>query len=218
MKKTMKQLVPAALLLLVMGLPLWGQTRIATVNLQKVFDKYWRTDQVTAALKDRVSELEKTHQDMVKDWKKQKDEYQTLLEAANNQAVSAEERDRRNKAAEDKLRDIKTSEDNITQFERQAAATIAEQKARMRKNLLEEIKLAIESKAKSDGYSLVIDSGAQTYAADPSGPYYTPTVLYASDSNDLTASVIAQLNAGAPLSTSGSTGKSSSTNDPSTSP
>lgn len=201
MKTLMKKLVPGVLLLSLLGGSAWAQTRIATVNLQKVFDKYWRTGQVTAALKDRVAELEKTHKEMMDDWKKEKDEYQKLLEDANNQAVSAQERERRKKAAEDKLKDIKTAEDNITQFERQAAVTIGEQKARMRKNLLDEIKLAIESKAKTQGCALVIDTGAQTYAADPSGPYYTPTVLYWSENSDLTEAVISQLNAGAPVET-----------------
>jgi Skp family chaperone for outer membrane proteins len=71
----------------------------------------------------------------------------------------------------------------------------------MRKNLLDEIKLAIESKAKTEGYALVIDTGAQTYAADPSGPYYTPTLLYWTENSDLTEAVISQLNVAAPVET-----------------
>jgi Skp family chaperone for outer membrane proteins len=195
----MRKLVPGLLLLGLMSGSALAQTRVATVNLQKAFDRYWRTEQVIAALKDRVAELAKTHDEMVRDYKKSKEEYQKLLEDANNQAVSPEERDRRKSAAEDKLKDLKSMEDNITQFDHQADVSVAEQKARMRKNLLDEIKLAIDSKAKAGGYALVIDTGAQTYAADPSGPYYTPNVLYWNETNDLTDTVISQLNAGAPL-------------------
>jgi len=189
------------LLFMLLGGSAWAQARLATVNLQKVFDKYWRTEQATATLKDRVADLAKAQKEMMDGWKKAKDDYQKLLEDANNQAVSAEERERRKSALEDKLRDIKATEDNITQFERQAAVTIGEQKARVRKNLLDDIKSAIDSKARAGGYTLVLDTGAQTYAADPSGPYYTPNVLYCSGTNDLTDAVIAQLNAGAPVET-----------------
>jgi outer membrane protein len=207
MTSMIKKLVPCVLLVGFLGAsalaqtpaPAAAQSRVATIDLQKVFDKYWRTERVTAGLKERVTDLEKTHKGMLDDWRKAKEDYEKLLQDANNQAVSSEERDRRKKAAEDKLRDIKAAEDNITQFERQAAVTINEQKTRMRKNLLDEIKRTIESKAKASGYTLVMDSNAQTYAADPAGPYYTPVFLYTSDTNDLTEAVIAQLNAGAPL-------------------
>jgi outer membrane protein len=199
MKRMMQKFVPGLLLLGFLGLSAHAQVRVATVDLQKVFDKYWRTERMTAGLKDRVADLEKTHKEMLEDWKKAKEDYDKLLQDANNQAVSSQERDRRKKAAEEKLKDIKVAEDNITQFERQAAVTINEQKSRMRKNLLEEIKRTVESKAKAGGYALVLDSGAQTYAADPSGPFYTPTILYSSDTIDLTDAVISQLNAGAPL-------------------
>jgi len=201
MRRLLKKLVPGVLLLSLLGGSAFAQTRIATVNLQKVFDKYWKTEQAIAALKDRVNEMEKSHKEMLDEWKKAKEDYQKLLEDANNQAVSAEQRDKRKKAAEDKLKDIRTAEDSITQFERQASATIGEQKSRMRKNILDEIKLAISSKARAGGYALVLDSGAETYVADPAGPYYTPALLYTSDENDLTTAVIAQLNAGAPIET-----------------
>jgi len=209
MKRTLKALLLGTI---IAGLPIssaLAQTRIATVDVQKVFDKYWKTDQAIAALRDRADEIKKSHDDLVDGWKKAKADYQKLLEDANNQAVSAEERDRRNKAAESKLTDIKKAEDDINQFDRQANATLGEQRARMRKNILDEIKLAIASKAKSGGYSVVIDSGAQTYVADPSGPYYSPTLLYSSDESDLTESVISQLNAGAPVDVSGADQKKS---------
>jgi Skp family chaperone for outer membrane proteins len=207
MKILLKMLVPGVLLFSVLGGSAFSQTRIATVDLPKVFDKYWKTEQATAALKDRMTEMDKSRKEMIDGWKKAKEEYQKLLEDANNQAVSAEERDKRKSAAEDKLKDLKSLEDSIRQFEQQMGITLGEQKTRMRKNILEEIKLAINSKGKSGGYSLVIDLGAQTYAPDPSGAYFTPVVLYTDGQTDLTQAVISQLNAGAPVEPPRSTEK-----------
>jgi len=186
---------------LLLGGSALAQNRVATVDTLKVFDNYWKTKQADAVLKDQAADVEKSDKEMVDGWKKAKEDYQKLLADANDQAVSAEERDKRKKAAETKLKDIKDTEDNITQFERQARTRLNEQKARMRKNILDEIKLAISSKAKAGGYALVIDAGAQTYVADPAGPYYTPVFLYNSNENDLTEEVIKQLNAGAPIGT-----------------
>ena len=181
----------------------YAQNRVATVDLQKVFDKYWRTEQAIASLKDRLAQFEKSRLEMVEGMKKKSQEYQKRLDDANNQALSAEQRDKRKKDAEEMLGDLKAGKDELDQFDRVANATLVEQKARMRKNILDDIKGAVNSKAKAGGYSLVIDSGAQTYVADPTGPYYSPSVVYANDDNDLTETVLSQLNAGAPVATPG---------------
>jgi len=97
-----------------MGGSAWAQGRIATVELRKVFDGYWKTKQADAALKDRAADIEKDHKNMLDDWKKAKDEYQTLLGDANNQTLSFEEREKRKKSAEDKLKQIKESEEAIS--------------------------------------------------------------------------------------------------------
>jgi Skp family chaperone for outer membrane proteins len=193
------KLVRVMVCLTVLSGAAYGQTRIGTVNLQKVFDKYWKTEQASATLKDRAADLEKNHREMVDAWKKSKEEYQRLVEEASNQAISAEQRDKRKKVAEDKLRELKSGEEGIAQFERQAATSLGEQKGRLRSKILEEIRQAINSKAKAAGYTMVIDAAAQTYSPDPSGAFFTPTVLYLNDENDLTEAVLSQLNATAPV-------------------
>ena len=40
MKRLLRTIVPALLLVALMSAPAWGQGRIATVNLRKVFDNY----------------------------------------------------------------------------------------------------------------------------------------------------------------------------------
>ena len=171
-----------------------AQSKTATIDLRKVFDNYWKTKQADAALKDRAADMEKEHKNMLDDWKKAKDDYQALLADANNQALSSDERDRRKKSAEDKLKFIKDTEDSIGQYERQARSTLDEQKRRMRDNILGEIRNVLNAIAKSDGYSMVIDIAAESSNG-------TPIVLYNDNSGDLTDKVLSQLNAGAPADT-----------------
>jgi len=143
----------------------WAEGRVATVDLRKVFDGYWKTKKADAALKDRAADMEKEHKGMLDDWKKAKDDYQALLSDANNQALSPDEREKRKKTAEDKLKQIKETEDTIQQYERQARTTLDEQKKRMRDSLVEEIRAALNGMAKSAGYSLVLDTPADTSPA-----------------------------------------------------
>src|SRR5581483_690207 len=136
MKRFLKTLIPGILLLGFLTAPAFAQSRIATVDLRKVFDNYWKTKQADAALKDRAAELDKSHKELLDSWKKAKDDYQKLVTSANDVAVSADEKDKHKKAAEDKLKDIKDQEDNIRQFETQAQTTLQEQRRRMRDNIL----------------------------------------------------------------------------------
>src|SRR5713226_8950204 len=140
MKKWLSMLIPGLLFICFMGASAFGQGRNATIDLRKLFDNYWKTKQADAALKDRAADMEKEHKNMLDDWKKAKEDYQNLLTSANDLAVSTDERERRKKAAEDKLKYIKDTEDTITQYERQARATLDEQRRRMRDNILGEIR------------------------------------------------------------------------------
>ena len=104
MKSLLSKILPALLVVSLLGDCAWAQGRIATVDLRKLFDNYWKTKQADASLKDRAADIEKDHKAMIEEWKKAKDEYQTLLADANNQALSIEERDKRKKSAEEKFK------------------------------------------------------------------------------------------------------------------
>ena len=194
MKNCLRKLIPILLVLVVCCSPALAQTRIATVDLRKLFDGYWKTKQADAALKDRAADLDKEFKSLGDDYKKTGEEYQKLLASANDQAVSAEERDKRKQSAEAKLKEIKEKQETMGQFERQARSTLDEQRRRMRETILGEIRTQLNAKAKTAGYGLVVDSAAESVN-------YTPVFLYNNGENDMTDDVLKQLNLGAPLET-----------------
>ncbi len=169
----------------------WAQNRMATIDLRKVFDGYWKKKQAEAALKERQADMEKEDKNMLDDLKKAKDEYDTLLASANDQNASPEERDKRKKAAEDKLKQMRDLRETIDQYERQARSTISEQTQRLRSNILGEIRNVVIAKAKASGFSMVIDTAAES-------GNLTPVVLFSNNENDITDVVLQQLNAAAP--------------------
>ncbi len=194
MKSLFSKVLPGLLLFGLLSTSAWAQGRIATVDLRKLFDNYWKTKQASAALKDRADEIEKDHKTMLDDLSKARDEYQTLLTEANNQTLSLDEREKRQKSAEDKLKQIRDSQEALAQYERQARTTLDEQNKRMRSSLIDEIRTTVKGKASSAGYALVLDTMAESAAG-------APVVLYSNNENDITDAVLAQLNAGAPAET-----------------
>lgn len=180
-----------ALLAAFTAVPALAQNKIATIDLKKVFDNYYKTKLATQAIQDRRDDLDKDYTSMAADFKKRSDQYQQLLSSANDQAVSQDERDKRRQSADDLFKQLQDSKAAIEQFERQAQVTISDQSQRMRENILTEIKKTVADKAKAAGDALVFDTAAQTING-------TPSVIYSDGTNDLTDDVLKQMNASAP--------------------
>ena len=192
MRDIFRTIFPAVLLLTFLGGSALAQTRIATVDLGNAFTNYFKTKLAQASIQDRATQLSKDDKSMKDDLQKDKDEYQQLLLQANDQAVSAEERDRRKQAAADKFKHLEERSTAIDQFERQAQTTLTNQRQQMRDKILAEIQAVVNDKAKAGGYALVIDKSAQATS-------FTSVLVYSVPEIDLTADVLKQLNAGAPI-------------------
>ena len=179
----MKSLISRPFLVLAASLlaaaPLAAQPRLATINLQRVFDGYYKTKVADAQLAERRSEFEKQLKEFLESYQKANADYKTVLESASDVAVSGEERDKRKKAAETKLLEIKEIETNIAQFRRTAEATLSELGGRLRSKLFKDIQEQVAIFAKSGGYAYVWDTVAQSVNN-------TPILVYASGENDLT--------------------------------
>ena len=164
-----------------------ADSKVATVDMKKLFNGYWKTKQATAALDSRKTELRKEIKDMADGLEKNQADYKQLLDQINDPALSADERDKRKQAAADKAKDITGARTAIEQFQRQAESQLADQSQRMSGNLVTEIQKAVADKAKAGGFTVVLNSSS------------TEVVVFASDANDITTGVLGQLNAGQPI-------------------
>ena len=165
---------------------------IAVVDLKKVFDGYWKTKQADLNLKEKAGELDKRRKDMLTDYQKAGDDYKKLVESATDSAVSVEERDKRKKSAEGKLRELQEIEQSITQFDRSARTQLGESQRNMRDKIVAEIREVVNKKARAAGYAAVLDSAAESAVG-------TPIVLFNASLPELTDEILAQINATAPL-------------------
>lgn len=170
-----------------------AQTKIATIDLRKVFDGYWKTKQADAQLKERQADLEKSLKTMLDDYQKANTEFKKMQEEAGDQAVSNDERDKRKAAAEKKLLEIKEIEQSITAFRRTSDETLRSQSRRARENILREVREFVDARAKGGGFTLVVDTSAESLNNQ------TSIFLYFTPENDLTTDVLKELNANAPV-------------------
>jgi outer membrane protein len=186
MKKLYLTILTAALLAAT-AVSATAQTKVASVDMKKLFDGYWKTKQSQAILESSKAELRKEIKDMADGLEKTQTEYKQLLDQANDQAISADERDKRKQAAGDKAKELNNSKAALEQFQRQAEAQLADKSQRMSGNIVTEIRKAVADKAKAGGYSTVLNAAA------------AEVVVFSDPGTDITDPVLAQLNAGAPI-------------------
>jgi outer membrane protein len=201
MRNILRTIFPAVLLLTFLSGSALAQTKIATVDLQKLFDNYWKTKQAQASIQDRVAQITKDDKDKTDDLKKASDEYQQLLQQANDPAISTDERDRRKKDAATKLKQLQDRKSALDQWEREAQALLTDQRQRLSDNIRADLQAAISTTAKAGGYTIVLNTAANGINIGTTAISVPSTVIYGASEVDLTAEVLKQLNAGAPIDT-----------------
>jgi len=195
MNKALLRFSFSLLILAIMGLSAGAEERFATINLRKVFDKYWKTKQAEALLQDRAEDMEKEHQNMLNDYKKARDDYQDFQSASTDQALSAVEREQRKKLSDTKLKHLKDAEETIVQYQKQCRSTLEDQKRLTAEKIVAEIRIVVAAKAQATGYVVVVDTSAESANR-------APIVLFSTNEKDLTDAVLSQLNSTAPAETS----------------
>jgi outer membrane protein len=191
-----------AVLLMTVAFSASAQTKMATVDMKKLLKGYYKTKMAENALEKKRDDLRKELKDMANGLDKAKTDYKTLLDQANDPAISSDERDRRKQAASDKVREINNSQAALESFQRQAESQLQDQSQRMTVNLITEIQNAVGDRAKAGGYTVVMNS------ANPEA------VVYANNDADITDAVLKQLNAGAPIDVTQPVGSLMGTNSP----
>ena len=168
-----------------------AQSRVAVIDVKKVFDSYWKTKQADTNLKERARQLDQTRQRMLDDYKKVGTDYKALLDSSNDPVLSTTERARRKQNAERKLTELRELEQSTDQFETQVRRTLSDQQRLLRDDIIQEIRHKVAVKARQRGYTMVLDTAAETINQ-------TPMMIFTNGENDITNEIVAELNAASP--------------------
>ncbi len=191
MKRNLLSALGALLITIAFSSTAVAQTKVAIIDLKKVFDGYYKTKQADTQLKERAGDFDKARRGLIDDYQKANDEYKKVVEASNDAALGGDERGKKKADAEKKLNEIKELETSIRQFDGQSKQTLAEQQRRMRDNVLRDIRDVISEISKASNYSLVMDTAAESINQ-------VPIILFNNGENDISEAVLVKLNANMP--------------------
>jgi len=168
--------------------------RIVTVDLNKVFNDYYKTPIAQAKLKETVDSYTKEQDDMMANYKKAIDELNTLREEQEKSEYTAEVREQKRKAVAEKLAETQKLQRDIEEYRASHQKILQEQTQRMRQTILKEINDVISKEAQDQGYQLVLDKSGNTLNG-------VPAVVYSQDSMEITSDIIKILNKNQPKTT-----------------
>jgi len=162
--------------------------RIVFVNLDKVFNEYFKTKLADEQLKNQADEFNQERKRMIESYEAMQKSFNDLREESSNPALSEDARNKLRNQAEERLLEIRDQEQKIRNFDNSRRKQLEEQGRRMRKRIVDEIREKLDIYARNKDYHAVIDVSGQSLNG-------VEIVLFTHQRADITASVIQMLNA-----------------------
>ena len=164
---------------------------IITVDVSRLYEGYYKTKEATDKLQGRYDTAKAQLDEMMASGDVEVKAYQTMLEQAQNPALS----DSARKDAEDdanlQMEKIRSLQQDVQTFQNSTQNQLAQQQATQRQFMLEEIKTVILEIAQDRKADLVFDISTEINVG-------LPSVIYANPAWDSTEDVLEVLNADAP--------------------
>ena len=166
-----------------------AQNKVAVLDLNKVFNEYYKTKDVDADLKEQMNKFRKERDDQMTNYRALVDQIKALQAGVQDPASSDATKKEKQAKFEEKVKEAQVREKEMREYESQTGRLIQETSQRQRKRIVDEITVVVVATAKTGTYDLVLDKSGLTLNG-------TSAFLYVSDKlPDLSDQVIKALNA-----------------------
>lgn len=162
---------------------------IVFVDMNKVFDEFYKTKLAQDNLKDQEAEFKEEMQKQLDEFKALQDKFKKVREESEDRVLNEDARNARRSEAEEMLVELREMESKIRRFEEGKRRQVADTMKRVRDNLVVEIKKTLSDYAKSQNYLAVLDTSGDNMNG-------VPNILFFDESRDITPVVLDLLNRG----------------------
>lgn len=171
-----------------------GNMKVGIVDMKRVFQEYYKTKDAEKKVNEDKSKAKKELDERGTKYKELIGRWNEIEKVLKDKLVNEQLKTQKQKEAQDVISEARSMEREMEEFKRKREQQLQEQVMRMRKGLLEDIKVRVEEKAKRDNFDLVFDKSGMS----PSG---VPFLLHSKDASDFSTEVISELNKNAPADT-----------------
>lgn len=164
-----------------------AEMRIAVIDMEHVFRNYYKSKIAEESIRSQAEIYRNYLLKLNEDNKKLDAEYKIARDAAQNIALSGQERTDAEAKAARLERELKGKLAEQEQYALDKNRKMKELEVAKRSEIMADIAREVKKRALSEGYDLVLDSSGKTLNA-------ISAVVYHRDGIDLTAGVLAELN------------------------
>ena len=167
-----------------------AELKIATVDLDKVFNAHPKTQAAEAELKQSEQAVEAEMEKMVAEGRGLEEEVAKLREAARNPMLTEDARAQKRAEAEEKLTDFQEFQLRARRMQETKVKQLREKLMASRQGIVDELSKDVVAFAQAEGYDLILDRSGMTMNM-------IPLVSYANPSLDVTEKLIERMKAAA---------------------
>ncbi len=168
-----------------------GAFKIGIVDMKRVFAEYYKTKEAEKSVNDGKEAAKKQLEERGNKYRDLVKKIQDGQKLISDPAISEEMRAGKTRELQELGAEAKSLEREIDEFRRRRETQLQEQVTRVRKGIVDEIKLLVERRAKDANYDLVFDKSGVGLNA-------VPFLLYSKDAVDFSEDIIKELNKDAP--------------------
>ena len=171
--------------------PALAEHIIMTVDVSTLYEGYYKTKEANEKIQQRFDTAKVQLDEMIAAGEVEVEAYKTMVEQAQNPALSDTARADAEKDADLQMEKIRNMQQEVQMFRQSTNNQLSQQQNTQRQFMLEEIKTVILEIAQNKGVDLVFDISTGVNIG-------LPSVIYANPDWDSTEEVLAVLNADAP--------------------
>ena len=182
----MKKSLIAAALALAFAWTASAELRIATVDLDKVFQSHPKTQKAVEGLTAAEVRITADMEKMAGEARALQEEAQKLKEAASTPMLSESARMQKKLEAEDKLTELEEMQLRIRRTQESRLKQLRDQLMKTRQGIVEELMAAVKAFAQEEGYDMIFDTSGLTMNA-------VPLAVYADEKLDVTTAIVERI-------------------------
>lgn len=173
--------------LLLCGASLRAEMKIGTVDMNRIFTEYNKTNEAKSKYNASSEAIEKELNERTSDLKKKMEEINQLTTAIEKSDLPKKELDAKKKECEEKIEKARTLDRELVEYRSAKQKKLQDEFLGMRQGIIDDIMKVINDQTKVRGFDLVLDKSGLSAGA-------VPVVLVARPDFDISNEVLAILN------------------------
>ncbi|HUF63295.1 MAG TPA: OmpH family outer membrane protein [Verrucomicrobiales bacterium] len=167
------------------------EMKVGIVDMKRIFQDYYKTKEAEKDINEGKAKAKSQLDERTAKYKQLIEKFQELASQVQDDALNPDLREQKKKEADGVGAEARHLEREIADFRQRRERQLQESVVRMRRTILEEIRIVVEERAKRDNYDLVFDRSGLSVNG-------VPILLHSRDAVDFSDDIIGLLNKDAP--------------------